>query len=89
MTLLLAVIILIVLVPLVVKGKDTAETSYSQTDLIACCDNCWAYSTDGTTNVANVICKKDENDQPVTLGEICNDLGLVCDQCSDIPFCKR
>ncbi len=82
-------VFLVVVVPLIVTGKGTAEITYTQTDLYNCCDNCWATYPGGTvSNPDTVTCPTSHG--PVTLSQICDDLGITdFTHCSQIPLCRR
>lgn len=80
--LIMALIILVIMTSTIMKGKDTADVTYSQVDLINCCDNCRARSTFSPS----IQCPTGQGS--VSLGELFESQGYTdYDSCDDIPFC--
>lgn len=79
-TLILALGILVMMIMLADKGRGTAEDTFSQTDLINCCNNCCITQDPATTTCPG--------DVPLTgEGSIAEGLSMTISSCTDIPFC--
>ena len=78
-TLLLAVIILVLVISMVVEGRDTASGTFGQADLISCCDNCCIGGINADCPGTNM-----------TVTDLADDLGydVLNNGCTGIPFCK-